>query len=815
MPKLTIKKKAEVVAEIHLDISRTAYTIGSESYNDVVLQDKKVSIRHVRIGHAGGQYYVEDLKSAFGTRLNGRPLQKRQQIVDGDEIALGEHTIVFENTLHRPVGYAGLPLDEENAERRLDLDLANGPQPQESGVPREPDNGAGEPPNSFESEYRAQRPEQQEPTNGEASDGDFFLLAIYGPYLGKKYSLSPGDTRIGRDVKLNDIVIRHDEQGRLDPSISRRHATVSFKPGEGFVISDKRSKTRTYVNQRKLEPEDEVPLQVGDEIEIVSDQKSTIFRLARGDRLDFAPPRRAGTRWLRTRRPLGLAAALIVGAISLIALYTSARDLNRLQERPERVETSERLWFAPEAGAPAEGGRSRTLALADLSGDGRTDAVFADANGHLVAVDGHTQTPLWQKSDFRVHAHLPFVVDQVNQNSAADVVVVGSDSRVRALDGSLGAEIWISPILGGALTSPPAVADLNGDGLKDVAIGSQDGTIHLGYAHLYGMTWERVQTDVVTRGVLSVQDWDGDGGAEVFIGTEDGRVVILSGRTGDVTAVFDFHEVVDGPERPQAVRHPVALADLNANGIPDLLITSTQGYSLALEGRTSQPLWQQRIEPGDPDNFWPASALGDLDGDDVADALLASSTRLRAVHGSTASETAVLWEYAPEETAFATPPVLADVNNDGAADVAVVTHSGEIVFLDGPSGVPLHRSRPTPGVVSPLRAADLGGDAYLDFVFIGNDFNIYHLATNGPVAPNSVLWGQTYGTPRHTGRILYERPDPVPYRLSMLVACAALVAAFGVPLILKNRRQRRMENNRGLGELPAQLREATVHMARE
>lgn len=42
----------------------------------------------------------------------------------------------------------------------------------------------------------------------------YYLLAIYGPYRGKRYQLRYSETKIGRDVKLNDVVIRQNKRVR-------------------------------------------------------------------------------------------------------------------------------------------------------------------------------------------------------------------------------------------------------------------------------------------------------------------------------------------------------------------------------------------------------------------------------------------------------------------------------------------------------------------------------------------------------------------------------------------------------------------------
>jgi pSer/pThr/pTyr-binding forkhead associated (FHA) protein len=116
---------------------------------------------------------------------------------------------------------------------------------------------------------------------------------------GRRFPIKTGETKIGRDKEANQIVVREDEQGELDTSVSRRHASFFWSnvfipggaPGPDFSIIDVGSKLGVMVNGKKIKPEKGIPVKAGDEIGILSEKAPTIFRLSPGDRLDFAPPR--------------------------------------------------------------------------------------------------------------------------------------------------------------------------------------------------------------------------------------------------------------------------------------------------------------------------------------------------------------------------------------------------------------------------------------------------------------------------------------------------------------------------------------------
>lgn len=56
---------------------------------------KLISRRHARIWREGEQYFLQDLESNNGTRLNGRQLQPRERalLCNGDVIVLGRDTV--------------------------------------------------------------------------------------------------------------------------------------------------------------------------------------------------------------------------------------------------------------------------------------------------------------------------------------------------------------------------------------------------------------------------------------------------------------------------------------------------------------------------------------------------------------------------------------------------------------------------------------------------------------------------------------------------------------------------------------------------
>ncbi|MGD0153156.1 MAG: FtsW/RodA/SpoVE family cell cycle protein [Thermacetogeniaceae bacterium] len=74
--------------------------IGRDPGCGISLPDLFVSGRHVRIFTSGGSCYVEDLGSANGTFINGKPLSTPERLLPGDRLQIGRVTLGL-NTPHQ------------------------------------------------------------------------------------------------------------------------------------------------------------------------------------------------------------------------------------------------------------------------------------------------------------------------------------------------------------------------------------------------------------------------------------------------------------------------------------------------------------------------------------------------------------------------------------------------------------------------------------------------------------------------------------------------------------------------------------------
>src|SRR5215468_4524400 len=78
-------------------VEKAAVVIGRAPACDIVLNSPRVSARHASITHRGDDWFIEDLGSSNGTRVNGRRIQERTRLRNGDRIDVFDVSLVFQD----------------------------------------------------------------------------------------------------------------------------------------------------------------------------------------------------------------------------------------------------------------------------------------------------------------------------------------------------------------------------------------------------------------------------------------------------------------------------------------------------------------------------------------------------------------------------------------------------------------------------------------------------------------------------------------------------------------------------------------------
>ncbi|MBL8952514.1 MAG: FHA domain-containing protein [Myxococcaceae bacterium] len=100
---LKVSKGAGTGAEFPFDT--TEARLGRTADNDIVVKDSGASRAHARVFAKGKRYFVEDLKSANGTKVNDALINAAREIKHGDTITIGDVEFTFtlaDETMMRP-----------------------------------------------------------------------------------------------------------------------------------------------------------------------------------------------------------------------------------------------------------------------------------------------------------------------------------------------------------------------------------------------------------------------------------------------------------------------------------------------------------------------------------------------------------------------------------------------------------------------------------------------------------------------------------------------------------------------------------------
>ena len=85
--------------------SQSEILLGRDSHCDLPLPDDTVSVRHARLSHHHGQWWLEDLGSTNGTRLNRDQVSIPTVVINGDVVECGKASIVINlgvDAIHPP-----------------------------------------------------------------------------------------------------------------------------------------------------------------------------------------------------------------------------------------------------------------------------------------------------------------------------------------------------------------------------------------------------------------------------------------------------------------------------------------------------------------------------------------------------------------------------------------------------------------------------------------------------------------------------------------------------------------------------------------
>ena len=332
---------------------------------------------------------------------------------------------------------------------------------------------------------------------------------------------------------------------------------------------------------------------------------------------------------------------------------------------------------------------TKQIAAANIDGMPGNEIVACTTTGAVVAVDA-TGVPLWTSPV--MPCVMPSIAD-LDQDGDVEVVVEGG-----ILDGATGQleHAFSAPVTGGIVLS-----DITGDGKLEIVTGSQayddQGVLLLdtGMANTSSFPndsdWKAPWP--------AVADLNGDGTAEVIVmhnlthqlsiwrydAAAPGNFVIVR-QPVDINGSTDPSACPPGSWGNTHGGGPPTVADFNGDGTPDVALAGGVGYAVFDGALLMDPnvagintfLW---LEPTtDCSSASTGSTVFDFNGDGVAEVVYSDELMLRVYEGPTG---AVLWETCNTTATLIENPVVADIDNDGHADIVAVSNAYARMCDDG------------------------------------------------------------------------------------------------------------------------------------
>jgi predicted NUDIX family NTP pyrophosphohydrolase len=407
-----------------------------------------------------------------------------------------------------------------------------------------------------------------------------------------------------------------------------------------------------------------------------------------------------------------------------------------------------------------------SVAIADLNADGRPDLAVANGGSSTVSVLlGNGDGTFGARTDFGTgNGPLSVAIADLNADGRPDLAVAnGGSNTVSVLLGNGDGTFGTTTDFGtGSEPVSVAIADLNADGRPDLAVansGSHTVSVLLGNADgTFGTT-----TDFGTGSTpISVAnaDLNADGRPDLALSNADpgsysSTVSVLLGN-GDGT--FGARTDFGTGNNPRSV----AIADLNADGRPDLAVANTNpdSYSptVSVLLGNGDGTFGTKTDFGTGSGFLPSSvAIADLNADgrpDLAVAIAGSNT-VSVLLGNGDGTFGAKTDFGTGNIPFSV--AIADLNADGKPDLAVANAgSNTVSVLLNRGGTPAPVAMAfdfTPNTLN-LTSRGLWVTGFLEPAspFAASDIDIASIRLNGtvpvdPAAPTALGDHDANGVP--------------------------------------------------------------------
>jgi hypothetical protein len=289
-----------------------------------------------------------------------------------------------------------------------------------------------------------------------------------------------------------------------------------------------------------------------------------------------------------------------------------------------------------------------TPAIGDIDGDGLPEIVTLNAehsDRKLVAFE-HDGTLAWERPHSMSATALYGAIALADLDEDGDVEIIAND----LIADHEGFELWRTPQVAGDYPAPTA-ANLDDEPGMEVVVG------HAAY-HADGS--EYYLNAGITPGFPQIGDLDDDPQPEVIVSNTDGFSVLEHDGT---TKYADLRPTGQPAQWLNWVR-PVTIHDFDGDGAAEFAMSSGSQYS-AFEADGTL-LWSANVLD---DSGIAGGTAFDFLGDGIAEAMYADETTLFVFDGAGVP----VLEVPRSSRTVIEYPVVADIDNDGSAEIVVVS----------------------------------------------------------------------------------------------------------------------------------------------
>ena len=218
--------------------------IGRDPNTDIPIDDPTISFIHAQLVRQGNDSYLRDLGSRNGTLVNGTRISTPHRLEHGDVITLGETKIIFHRGTAPAQKAESKPKEKEGVKIKAEAPASVDREPIQPPVmemaPATPDPA----------------PVPEKPAMSRAPMF-LYIKMLSGKSSGRSFLLNQSPMTVGRDPASHVAI--------TDDTTSWRHAMFKQEDMKWF-LRDLGSSNGTFLNDKRLEPNQPHPIQAGDRL---------------------------------------------------------------------------------------------------------------------------------------------------------------------------------------------------------------------------------------------------------------------------------------------------------------------------------------------------------------------------------------------------------------------------------------------------------------------------------------------------------------------------------------------------------------------